>query len=52
MTIAWVFPGQGSQKVGMGEALCKENTEAKKLFELEVKPGDIVEIGKIELEWS
>ena len=25
---------------------------SKKLFELEVKPGDIVEIGKIELEWS
>ena len=34
--ITLLFPGQGSQKVGMGEALCKENTEAKKLFELAI----------------
>ncbi|NWF65301.1 MAG: ACP S-malonyltransferase [Chloroflexi bacterium] len=32
-TTAFVFPGQGSQAVGMGKALAEEYAEAKKLFD-------------------
>lgn len=34
MKIAWLFPGQGAQKVGMGQALAEAFTSAKHTFEL------------------
>ncbi len=30
---AWLFPGQGSQQVGMGQALREKSTAARELFE-------------------
>ena len=33
MTIAWLFPGQGSQEVGMGKALCTASAAARDVFE-------------------
>lgn len=33
MKIAYVFPGQGSQYVGMGKDLCEQFPEAKKFFD-------------------
>jgi [acyl-carrier-protein] S-malonyltransferase len=33
MTIAWLFPGQGSQEVGMGQALCAASAAARGVFE-------------------
>lgn len=32
MTVAWVFPGQGSQRVGMGKALAESFPEARDAF--------------------
>jgi [acyl-carrier-protein] S-malonyltransferase len=33
MTLALLFPGQGSQSVGMGEALCDASAAARRVFE-------------------
>jgi [acyl-carrier-protein] S-malonyltransferase len=33
MTIAWLFPGQGTQEVGMGKALCESSPAARACFE-------------------
>jgi [acyl-carrier-protein] S-malonyltransferase len=33
MTVAWLFPGQGSQEVGMGSALCAASAAARAVFE-------------------
>jgi [acyl-carrier-protein] S-malonyltransferase len=33
MTTAWLFPGQGTQEVGMGKALCEASSAARAHFE-------------------
>lgn len=33
MTVAWLFPGQGTQFVGMGKALCAESAAARAVFQ-------------------
>lgn len=33
MSIAWLFPGQGTQFVGMGKALCDASAAAREVFE-------------------
>ncbi|MGF1606981.1 MAG: ACP S-malonyltransferase [Rhodothalassiaceae bacterium] len=33
MSVAWIFPGQGSQAVGMGQALAEAYAEAREVFQ-------------------
>ena len=33
MKIAWLFPGQGAQKVSMGQDVCERFESARKVFE-------------------
>lgn len=33
MATAWLFPGQGSQTVGMGKALCEYSAQAREVFQ-------------------
>ena len=33
MTYAWLFPGQGAQKVGMGKALFEQSPRAREIYE-------------------
>src|SRR6185503_4060701 len=33
MHVAWLFPGQGTQEVGMGKALCAASAAARACFE-------------------
>jgi [acyl-carrier-protein] S-malonyltransferase len=33
MTLAWLFPGQGTQTVGMGKSLAKSSAAARRVFE-------------------
>lgn len=33
MSTAWLFPGQGSQAVGMGKALCECSAQAREVFQ-------------------
>jgi [acyl-carrier-protein] S-malonyltransferase len=33
VSIAWLFPGQGAQSVGMGKALCEAFPAAREIFE-------------------
>lgn len=33
MSVAWLFPGQGSQSVGMGQAMCEASPRARAVFE-------------------
>jgi len=33
MTLAWLFPGQGSQEVGMGKALAESSAAARRVYE-------------------
>ena len=33
MSIAWLFPGQGSQTIGMGKSLFDESPSAREVFQ-------------------
>src|SRR5689334_14117723 len=33
MKVAWLFPGQGTQSVGMGKPLCDSFSSARRVFE-------------------
>lgn len=47
--IAWLFPGQGSQYVGMGKGLCAEFAVADRTFE---EASDLLGLDLKELCWS
>lgn len=49
MTIGFLFPGQGTQKVGMGKDIYEKYDEAKKVYD-EVKELTNIDIAKISFE--
>ncbi len=46
---AFLFPGQGSQYVGMGKALCESNKTAAQVFE---RAGDALHLDMKKLCWD
>jgi len=51
MAVAFVFPGQGSQAVGMGKALAEAFAPARRVFE-EVDDALGEKLSEMTLEWT